>query len=72
MLHFKITFLKQFFQKESVDLALKLLDGYKFREKEIHVEIAKFTMRGEKYDPSLKPRKKKRKDKEKLKKIQEK
>lgn len=29
-------------------------------------------MRGEKYDPSLKPKKKKRKDKEKLKKIQEK
>jgi len=55
-----------------VDLALKLLDGYIFRGKEIHVEKAKFTMRGEKYDPSLKPKKKKRKDKEKIKKIQEK
>jgi len=48
------------------------LDGYVFREKEIRVEKAKFTMRGEKYDPSLKPKKKKRKDKEKIKKIQEK
>ncbi|XP_022170873.1 HIV Tat-specific factor 1 [Myzus persicae] len=57
---------------ESVDLALKLLDGYIFRDKEIRVEKAKFTMRGEKYDPSLKPKKKKRKDKEKIKKIQEK
>lgn len=61
-----------YIKRESVDLALKLLDGYKFREKEIHVEIAKFTMRGEKYDPSLKPKKKKRKDREKIKKIQEK
>lgn len=60
------------FQIESVDLALKLLDGYIFRGKEIRVEKAKFTMRGEKYDPSLKPKKKKRKDKEKIKKIQEK
>lgn len=60
------------FQIESVDLALKLLDGYIFRDKEISVEKAKFTMRGEKYDPSLKPKKKKRKDKEKIKKIQEK
>lgn len=55
-----------------MDLAIKLLDGYKFHEKELRVEVAKFIMRGEKYDPSLKPRKKKRKDKEKLKKIQEK
>lgn len=55
-----------------MDLALKLLDGYEFREKKICVEKAKFTMRGEKYDPSLKPKKKKRKDKEKIKKIQEK
>jgi len=61
-----------YIKRESVDLALKLLDGYKFRDKEIHVEIAKFVMRGAKYDPSLKPKKKKRKDKEKIKKIQEK
>jgi len=60
------------FQIESVDLALKLLDGYIFRDKKISVEKGKSTMRGEKYDPSLKPKKKKRKDKEKIKKIQEK
>ncbi|XP_050431749.1 HIV Tat-specific factor 1 [Adelges cooleyi] len=61
-----------YIKRESVDLALKLLDGYKLRDKEIHVELAKFTMRGEKYNPALKPKKKKRKDKEKMKKIQEK
>lgn len=55
---------------ESVDLALKLLDGSDIRGKKISVQLAKFQMRGE-YNPTLKPKKKK-KDKEKLKKMQEK
>lgn len=55
---------------ESVDLALKLLDGSDVRGKKIKVQRAKFEMRGE-YNPTLKPKKKK-KDKEKLKKMQEK
>lgn len=55
---------------ESVDLALSLLDGSDVRGKKIKVQVAKFEMRGE-YNPTLKPKKKK-KDKEKLKKMQEK
>lgn len=58
-------------QKESVDLALNLLDGYDVRGKKIKVERARFTMKGEVYDPNLKPKKKRRKDKEKIKKMQE-
>lgn len=61
-----------FVQKESVDLALNLLDGYDVRGKKIKVEKARFTMKGNSYDPNLKPKKKRRKDKEKLKKMQEK
>ncbi|CAH1389771.1 unnamed protein product [Nezara viridula] len=57
---------------ESVALALNILDGYDLRGNKIHVERAKFTMKGESYDPSLKPKKKKRKDREKIKKMQEK
>lgn len=56
---------------ESVDLALKLLDGYDFKSKKIKVEKAQFQMKGE-YDPKLKPKMKKRKDKQKLKRMQEK
>ncbi|XP_069686436.1 17S U2 SnRNP complex component HTATSF1 [Periplaneta americana] len=56
---------------ESVDLALKLLDGYDLRGHKLHVERAKFQMKGT-YDPNLKPKKRKKKDKEKLKKMQEK
>lgn len=55
---------------ESVDLALKLIDGSDIRGKKIKVQRAKFEMRGE-YNPTLKPKKKK-KDKEKMKKMQEK
>lgn len=58
------------FQIESVDLALKILDGYEVRGKKIKVQQAQFQMRGE-YDPSRKPKKKK-KDKEKMKKMKEK
>lgn len=57
---------------ESVELALNLLDGSDFKGHKIHVERAKFTMKGDSYDPSLKPRKKRRKDKDKIKKMQEK
>lgn len=60
------------FQKESVDLALNLLDGYDVRGHKIKIEKAHFTMKGQSYDPNLKPKKKRRKDKEKLKKMQEK
>jgi HIV Tat-specific factor 1 len=59
------------FQIESVDLALKLLDGYEHRGHKLHVERAKFQMKGS-YDRSLKPKKRKKKEKEKLKKMQEK
>ena len=59
------------FQIESVELALKLLDGYDLRGHKLRVERAKFQMKGS-YDPKLKPKKLKKKDKEKLKKMQEK
>lgn len=60
-----------YIKKESVDLALDLLDGYDLRGHRMRVERAKFTMKGDAYDPSLKPKKKKKKEKEKLKKMQE-
>lgn len=56
---------------ESVDLALKVLDGWDFKNKKIKVERAKFQMKGE-YDPKLKPKMKKRKEKQKQKRMQEK
>ncbi|CAG7826082.1 unnamed protein product [Allacma fusca] len=55
---------------ESVDLALQILDGAYLKDKQVKVERAKFTLKGE-YDPSKKPKTKKRKDKEKAKKQQE-
>ncbi|KAG5305588.1 PREDICTED: HIV Tat-specific factor 1 homolog [Acromyrmex echinatior] len=55
---------------ESVDLALKILDGSQIRGKALSVQRAKFQMKGE-YDPALKPKRKK-KDKERQKKMQEK
>ncbi|XP_046403880.1 HIV Tat-specific factor 1 homolog [Ischnura elegans] len=57
---------------ESVELALKLLDGSDLKGQKVHVERARFQMKGDKYDANLKPRKKRKKDKEKLKKMQEK
>lgn len=57
-------------QVESVQLALNLLDGCDVRGNKINVNRAEFQMRGE-YNPALKPKRKK-KDKEKIKKIQEK
>ncbi|XP_043275183.1 HIV Tat-specific factor 1 homolog [Venturia canescens] len=55
---------------ESVDLALKLLDASQLRGKTLSVQRAKFQMKG-KYDPGLKPKRKKN-QKERQKKIQEK
>lgn len=57
-------------QVESVEMALKLLDGSDVRGHKVRAERAKFQMRGE-YNPSLKPKKKKQ-DKDKIKKMQEK
>lgn len=56
---------------ESVDLALKLLDGSDFKGNKIKVERASFQMKGE-YNPALKPKKKKKKELEKIKKMQQK
>ncbi|KAJ3664378.1 hypothetical protein Zmor_008555 [Zophobas morio] len=56
---------------ESVELALSLLDGSDFKGHKLRVERAKFQMKGA-YDPKLKPKMKKRKEKMRLKKIQEK
>ncbi|XP_046753611.1 HIV Tat-specific factor 1 homolog isoform X2 [Diprion similis] len=55
---------------ESVNLALHLLDGSQIRGNTLSVQRAKFQMKG-KYDPGLKPKRKK-KDKERAKKIHEK
>lgn len=60
-----------YIRRESVDLALKLIDGSDLRGKKIKVELAKFQMKGD-YDPKLKPKSKKRKEKIKLQKQQEK
>ncbi|XP_076163857.1 RRM1_TatSF1_like and RRM2_TatSF1_like domain-containing protein barc isoform X2 [Ptiloglossa arizonensis] len=56
---------------ESVDLALKILDNSQIRGKTLSVQRAKFQMKGDAYDPALKPKRKK-KDKERQKKIHEK
>ncbi|PBC32422.1 HIV Tat-specific factor 1 homolog [Apis cerana] len=56
---------------ESVDLALKILDKSQIRGKTLSVQRAKFQMKGDAYDPALKPKRKK-KDKERQKKLQEK
>ncbi|XP_047994113.1 HIV Tat-specific factor 1 homolog [Leguminivora glycinivorella] len=56
---------------ESVDLALKLLDGSDFKGNTVKVERAHFQLKGE-YNPALKPKKKKKKELEKLKKMQQK
>ncbi|XP_017877315.1 HIV Tat-specific factor 1 homolog [Ceratina calcarata] len=56
---------------ESVDLALKLLDNSQIRGKTLSVQRAKFQMKGNAYDPALKPKRKK-KDKDRQKKIHDK
>lgn len=60
-----------FVQVESVDLALKILDKSQIRGKTLSVQRAKFQMKGDAYDPALKPKRKK-KDKERQKKLQDK
>ncbi|KAL0266360.1 UNVERIFIED_CONTAM: hypothetical protein PYX00_008928 [Menopon gallinae] len=60
-----------YIKRESVELALNVLDGADLRGHKVEVQRAKFQMKGE-YNPSLKPKKKKRKEKEREKKIQEK
>ena len=60
-----------FLQRESVELALQILDDYQVGNKKIHVELAKFQLKGE-YDPKRKPKKKKKKELEKMQKKQEK
>ncbi|XP_062610063.1 17S U2 SnRNP complex component HTATSF1-like, partial [Saccostrea cucullata] len=56
---------------ESVELALKILDGYDVRGHKIHVERAKFTMKGD-FDPSKKRKKLTNKEKKRLKEKQQK
>ncbi|XP_053613346.1 17S U2 SnRNP complex component HTATSF1 [Plodia interpunctella] len=56
---------------ESVDLALKLLDGSDLKGNKVKVERAHFQLKGE-YNPALKPKKKKKKELEKIKKMQQK
>lgn len=56
---------------ESVELALKILDGYEVRGNKIHVERAKFTMKGN-FDPSKKRKKLTNKEKKRLKEKQQK
>ncbi|PIO58469.1 hypothetical protein TELCIR_20095, partial [Teladorsagia circumcincta] len=45
-----------YIKKESVDLALSILDGYVLKGKEVHVEKARFELKGE-FDPSKKRKK---------------
>lgn len=56
---------------ESVDLALKFIDGSDYKGHKIKVERAHFQLKGE-YNPALKPKKKKKKELEKIKKMQQK
>lgn len=56
---------------ESVELALNILDGSVLGGRTVGVERAKFQLKGE-YDPTKKPRKRKKQDSEKLRKKQEK
>lgn len=56
---------------ESVDLALKLIDGSDYKGHKIKVERAHFQLKGE-YNPALKPKKKKKKELEKIRKMQQK
>ncbi|XP_045776321.1 HIV Tat-specific factor 1 homolog [Maniola jurtina] len=55
---------------ESVELALKLLDGSDLKGNKVSVERAQFQMKGD-YNPALKPKKKKKKELEKIKKMQQ-
>ena len=60
-----------FFQQESVDLALKILDGSNVHGSTISVERAKFELKGD-FDPSKKKKKLSNKAKRKMKERQQK
>ncbi|KAL3882632.1 hypothetical protein ACJMK2_028956 [Sinanodonta woodiana] len=60
-----------YIKRESVDLALQLLDGYNLRGHTIKVEKAQFSLKGD-FDPSKKKRKLTNKEKKKMKEKQEK
>ncbi|ESO84279.1 hypothetical protein LOTGIDRAFT_62731, partial [Lottia gigantea] len=60
-----------YIKKESVDLALKLLDGLEYNGSTISVEKAQFEMKGE-FDPTKKKKKLSNKQKRKMKEKQEK
>lgn len=62
--------LVNYIRVESVKLAIDMLDGYEVRGRKIKVQRAQFQMRGD-YNAALKPKRNK-KDKEKLKKLQDK
>lgn len=69
--NFKGDALCTYIKVESVELALQILDGYQVGNKRISVEPAKFQQKGS-YNPKLKPRKKGKKELERLQKKQEK
>ena len=52
-----ISLVRYLFQSESVDLALQLLDDSDIRGHKIHVEKARFEMKGD-YDPNKRKHKK--------------
>jgi len=56
-----------YMKHESVQLAMTILDGSDFDGCTVKVEPAKFQMKGEAYDPKLKPRKLKKKEIERAK-----
>ncbi|XP_050685199.1 HIV Tat-specific factor 1 [Leptidea sinapis] len=68
---FKGDALCTYIKLESVELALNLLDGSDVKGNKIKVEKAHFQLKGE-YNPALKPKKKKKKELEKIKKMQQK
>jgi len=61
-----------YLKHESVTLALTILDGSDFEGNNISVQPAEFKMKGDSYDPKLKPRKLKKKEIERAKQRQEK
>lgn len=71
--NFKGDALCTYIRRESVELALQILDEYQVDGKgqKIKVEVAKFQLKGE-YNPKLKPKKKRKKDLDKMQKKQEK
>lgn len=71
--NFKGDALCTYIRRESVDLALEILDEYQVdgKGKPIRVEVAKFQLKGN-YDPKLKPKKKRKKELDKMQKKQEK